>query len=154
MTVKGQVATEYLIVLAIVVIISLIVVGVLRSFLELKPGIESVKSKIEWSSKDITLDAYTVYSNGTAVLMLSNNLNYPVRITSVGVGKDPVPLPSPVYIDSGMEETVVVPPSATVSGLAGDKYSLDVTIKYTHAKVEAIRGTVRGKVYGVYEGPS
>ena len=103
---KGQVATEYLIILAIVVIISLIVVGVLRSFIELRPGFETVKSKIEWASQDIVLTAHTVYSNGTAVLLLSNNINYPVSITEVGVGKTPVRLREEVLINPGQEETV------------------------------------------------
>jgi len=148
---RGQVATEYLIILGIVIVISLIVVGVLRSFIELRPGIETATSKIEWASQDVVLTAHTVYSSGTAVLILMNNLDYPIQITQVGVGKTPVSLASNVRIESGRQATIQVPSAGVASGVPDESYTLTVTIKYEHAEESAIKGTVKGTIYGLYE---
>ena len=148
---RGQVATEYLIILAVVVIISLIVVGVLRSFTTVRTGFEVAKAKIEWSSQPVSLVAATLYANGSGVMLITNNEQYPIKITSVGMGKAPVAQLNPITVYTGSSEFVWLAPDSFVPGAADTEYNLDVEIKYAHASEPALISTASGKISGVYE---
>ena len=146
---KGQAATEYIIILSIVVIIALIIVGLLRGVLELRTGFQTAKSRIEWASSDVVLIAHTIYSNGTITMIVVNNINYPIRISGLGLDEQPISYPGPTLYP-GQESTINFY-SNKAKGDPGDSYTHELYIRYTHAQEPSIRNTVNGMIYGVIE---
>lgn len=78
---KGQASTEYLIILAVVVIVALAVVGVLGGFPTVSKGISEKDSAAYWQSADIGIVRYFSNSTGTYAI-IRNNKNFAVTITS------------------------------------------------------------------------
>lgn len=83
---KGQGATEYLIILAVVIIIALIVVGVLGGI----PGIGKSSSKqasqAYWGSTDIAIpDYYVSAATDVFTMNLRNNLDTSIRVQNVSI---------------------------------------------------------------------
>ena len=81
-TSKAQTATEYLIILAVVIIIALIVVGVLGGIPGIGGSSKGQTSTAYWASQTIGV-SYSFAQRGNDVLVLTNNMNNPVRIDSV-----------------------------------------------------------------------
>jgi hypothetical protein len=128
LTKRGQAATEYLIILAVVVIIALIVVGVLGGFQGLSGGINRQQSEAYWSSiADVGVLPNYKISPAIAELTIKNNRPFAIKISSVLI--DGVGAMSPVGI--------TVPPGLTtnvnVSGhscIIQEQYTYNVQIIY------------------------
>jgi hypothetical protein len=85
---RAQASTEYLIILAVVVIVALAVVGVLGGFPTVSKGISEKDSATYWQSSDIAIVRYYANSTGTYAI-LRNNKNFAISITSsTGLGDD------------------------------------------------------------------
>ncbi|NYZ78716.1 hypothetical protein H0N99_01060 [Candidatus Micrarchaeota archaeon] len=86
---RGQAAIEYLIILAVVVIIALIVIGVIGGFPGMTRGISERDSAAYWASADVGVTRYFV-SNGTqpygSLLVVRNNRLFAVNITNITLG--------------------------------------------------------------------
>lgn len=150
MKAKGQVATEYLIILAIAVIVSLIAIGVVRSMIGLKAGFHPALSKIEWTAKEVVLENVVIYENGTAAVKLLNNADYPIIVTKIGIGVPPKKQEE-TLIQPGHQKTIVLQPGSAVVGKAGEPYTLDVEIVYHDADDPILQSSVKGTVSGVYQ---
>src|SRR5271157_1161006 len=82
---RAQAAIEYLIILAVVVIIALIVIGVIGGFLSMTRGVTERDSAAYWSGADIGITRYFL-SNGTptgSMFVVRNNRMFAVNITNV-----------------------------------------------------------------------
>jgi hypothetical protein len=81
---RGQAAIEYLIILAVVVIIALIVIGVIGGFPGMTRGISERDSAAYWASADIGITRYYL-SNGTTAsqLVLRNNRLFAVNVSTI-----------------------------------------------------------------------
>ncbi|MFH0961964.1 MAG: hypothetical protein V1820_04740 [archaeon] len=77
----AQASTEYLIILAVVVIVALAVVGVLGGFPTVSKGISEKDSATYWQSADIGIVRYFSNSTGTYGIV-RNNKNFAISITS------------------------------------------------------------------------
>jgi len=146
---KGQAATEYIIILSIVVIIALVVVGLLRGVLTMVPGIQPQISKIECFQQEIVIVTSTVYSNGTSVLMVSNNIDYTAKIIGVGADEEASLIPGPT-ISPGQQAVF----SFYSPNLVADPdvyYTHEIFIRYTPAQEPSIRKTASCKIYGLVE---
>ena len=148
---KAQVATEYLIILAIVVVISLIAVGVVRSMIGVRQGFYPALSKIEWSSKEVVLANLVIYENGTAAVKLINNANYPIIVTHVGVGTLAKEQEHVKILPAQTKTILLSQGSASITGSKGDTYILEVEIVYHDADDEILQSSVKGSVTGVYQ---
>jgi len=148
---KGQVATEYLIILAIVVIISLIAVGVMRSMVGFKSDFSAATSKIEWTSKEVVLLQSSLNAQGTDVIKVQNNANYPIIISEVGIGKEAIPLTGSMTIYPGSEQVIELSENAVVKGEIGNDYTLEVNIVYHDAEDSRLQSSISGMIYGVYQ---
>lgn len=149
---RGQAATEYLIILSVVVIIALIVVGVLRGFASSSSGdIENTRQKLEWQSKDVVLEAYTIYANGHGVFLVQNRLDYPIKIIQVSLGQSTSGIEKEDIIAPGSKYTLEVPAGAIKTGEPRASYTFDMEIKYSHAQYPEIVNTVQGTLSGSYE---
>lgn len=82
---RAQAAVEYLMILAVVIIIALVVVGVLGGFPTLTSGISEKESAAYWVTGDIGIARYMMNSSGTH-MVLRNNKNFAVTVTGVAVG--------------------------------------------------------------------
>jgi hypothetical protein len=79
---KGQAAVEYLIILAVVIIIALVVVGVLGGFPSLTRGVSERESAAYWLEADVGLARYIANSSGVYAI-LRNNRNFNARFWNV-----------------------------------------------------------------------
>jgi hypothetical protein len=78
---NAQASTEYLVILAVVVIVALAVVGVLGGFPTVSKGISERDSATYWQSSDIGLVRYYSDTSGTWAIV-RNNKNFAIALTS------------------------------------------------------------------------
>ena len=124
---KAQAATEYLIILAVVVIIALIVVGVIGGFPGMTRGVSERDSASYWATADVGIVRY--YVNGSlAQMVIRNNKIFTVNLTNItfdGVGD--ALAPTSLLISPGT--SVQVNRTATC-GAAGTTFSKNIVIIY------------------------
>lgn len=82
---NAQGATEYLIVLAIVIIIALIVVGVMGGIPGIGGGASGRGNAAFWSSQDVAFTSYAVSASGTDTVVLKNNLRNQITVNDLVV---------------------------------------------------------------------
>ena len=82
----GQGTIEYLVIMAIIIVIGLLFVGVTSSFLNTGSGISGSINKLKISSGVISVSDLVVDGDGDAVIGLTNNSGETLVITSVLVG--------------------------------------------------------------------
>jgi len=80
---RGQGTTEYLIILAIVIVIALVVVGVLGGFPSIGTGISQGQSKAYWGSVQPLSLIDWVVSTTTGSLVLQNNTSGTITMVRV-----------------------------------------------------------------------
>lgn len=130
---RAQTATEYMIILAIVIIIALIVAAVLGQFPTMGGASRARASTIFWQSTDIGIVAYSIAEDGDnddITLRLRNNRKDTMVITTI------------LFDDTTIvDEEYVIAPGEVVtifSGIdtgsfcnrPGDMYTVEVTIDY------------------------
>jgi len=131
---KGQLSTEYLVILAVVVIVALIVVTVLGGFIDIGGGAATQASKAYWRGSDLGLLNWQVVASGTSTFVVRNNQDYTVKITQMSVGGDNL-----LAGTTSSYVTIVAGKSATLTGTlpspctAGQSYSLPVVFTYNDA---------------------
>jgi len=78
---RAQAAVEYLIILAVVIIIALVVVGVLGGFPSLTRGVNEKESALYWQGAEIAIQRFfIVYDANKSTFTLRNNKNFDVRL--------------------------------------------------------------------------
>ena len=82
---KSQTATEYLIILAIVLVIALIVVGVLGGIPSIGGGMSKTATNMYLLTADIGIEKWAIDATGTTVI-IRNNLDKPVEINTITLG--------------------------------------------------------------------
>ena len=85
---KAQTATEYMIILAIVIIIALIVVGVLGQIPGIGVNAKSKSSAAYWQTSPIALTSWSLDVGGDLVLNIKNNMAESITITSVYISSN------------------------------------------------------------------
>jgi len=134
---KAQTATEYLIILAVVIVIALVVASLLGGFPGIGGNIGTNTNKGYWITTDVTIPKFSVGSTGTATLVLQNNLAETITITSIetcttkdcgtvtGVnGADEI-------LSTGDETTYTVSDVNVSAVSPGDRISFYVRMNYT-----------------------
>ncbi len=128
---KAQGATEYLIVLAIVIIIALIVIGVMGGIPGIGGGAKSRASQSFWSTSDVAFVSYAI--DGTNVILNTRN-NFRDTITIQNVSLDGTDLAVSQTMKAGQTKKLT---STAVTCTAGDAFSYDVSILYTNEETGA-----------------
>ena len=131
---KAQTATEYLIILAVVIIIALIVVGVMGGIPGIGGGAKGRASQAYWSTADIAFPSFSVDTTNGATLNVRNNLVNTIQITDFDLGSDLDPITGwepdlPITLTSGQSQQIVA--ASVVCANAGDSFSYTVGITYT-----------------------
>ena len=80
---KGQTATEYLIILAVVIVISLVVVGVLGGIPGIGASAAARSSAAYWKAQDVAINDYAVSASGADTIIVKNNLRNTIAINDV-----------------------------------------------------------------------
>lgn len=125
---RGQAATEYLIILAVVVIIALIVVGVLGGFQGLSGGITRQQSEAYWSSiaEVGVLPNYKI-SPAIAEMTVKNNRPFTIKVSNVLIDNNGLISPKDLTIPPGLTGNI------NVSGhtcIIGEQYAYNIRIIY------------------------
>jgi len=123
---KAQGATEYLIILAVVIIIALIVVGVMGGIPGIGGGSKSSALDAYWATLDVAIDSAAL-AGTTATLNLRNNQRNAITVDSVMLGSNSA---SPALtLNSGQTGSVSLTLASACA--AGTSYSYNVSIGYT-----------------------
>ena len=126
---RGQAATEYLIILAVVVIIALIVVGVLGGFQGLSGGITKQQSEAYWSSiADVGVLPNYKISPAIAELTLKNNRPFAIRVNNILIDNAGTISPAGLTIPPGLTGNVNV---SGQSCIIGEQFSYNLQVIYS-----------------------
>ena len=127
---KGQVATEYMILLAIVLVISLSVVGTFLNFSTITQSFGSRTLTDFWKSADIAITAHTLYSNETAVFIIRNNKGYSIILDKIAIEGADYEVGTAIY--PGRAETITL--DNVPAGSKDSYYSHKISFKYKDAE--------------------
>src|SRR3989344_1563837 len=85
---KGQTATEYLIILAVVIVISLVVVGVLGGIPGIGASAAARSSAAYWKTQDVAITDYAVSASGadTIIDAVVNSIDLESSSSTLGPG--------------------------------------------------------------------
>lgn len=125
---KGQGTTEYLIILAVVIVIALVVVGVMGWIPGLGTGLSESQSKAYWqSTSPFAITTYQVTGGATPILVLRNNTSQNLSVTTIKIGNTTVTA-ADANFTGGQEKSLTAAGSITCT--SGNPYSYDVDINY------------------------
>ena len=135
---KGQVSTEYLVILAIVLVVALIVVYLVGGFAGIGTGTVETASKNYWAGAS-PFSIKTVKVAGTAMdIQLQNNDLERLTITDITIDNSSV-FSTATQFDSG-ESKVISATAPSDCGAAGEVFTYnDVIITYTKGEVTGLK---------------
>ncbi|MBS3165023.1 hypothetical protein J4439_06340 [Candidatus Woesearchaeota archaeon] len=130
---RAQASAEYLIILAVVIILALIVVGVLGGFPQMGSSSRQRAGAAYWQQADIAIVEYSFGEDtSSAYAKLRSNLPNPVNLDVVQIGGTTF-FSGPVVLNPG--ETYVIDSSNMFAGVtcpvAGNAYAFDVYMEYS-----------------------
>jgi len=136
---RGQGTTEYLIILAVIIVIALVVVGVMGWFPGLGTGITEQQSRAYWqSASPLAIRDWKITGTDTeATFTVQNMTTDSIGVTEISVGGTTIVVDPDVNITAGA--------SANISGttgiacISGSPYQYDVIISYD------VSGGIHGK---------
>ena len=133
MTKKAQGATEYIIIVGIVIVIALIVVVALGGIPGIGKGATGRASASYWATADVAITDYAVSASGSDTIIVKNNLRNTIVLNNVVVNS----------VDLESSTTTLAPGgSTTYTGAvadctAGQSFSYDASIYYQDSKTSA-----------------
>ncbi len=128
-TSRAQTATEYLIILAVVIVIALIVVGILGGIPGTGTGTATKVNAAYWGTTEIALDNWAINSTGGVVIVVKNNNEYAVELFSLKINGEEI-LANNVTLGISSKETINGALSA--GGPADTSYAYDLSISYVN----------------------
>lgn len=129
---RGQAAIEYLIILAVVVIIALIVIGVIGGFPGMTRGVSERDSAAYWSSADVGVTRYFLSATAAnSMLVIRNNKLFAINVTSISLGGNSV-FVTVTPLAPGSSTNISIN-TTNASCTAGNSYSWITVINYKDA---------------------
>jgi len=134
----GQAAVEYLIILAVVIIIALVVVGVLGGFPTLATGVTEKDSLAYWQTADIGIEKPLLRSYGAGSLTIRNNKPFSVTFVNMTYANATNVMNATSKTLSPGQTSTVVAQNGTYNNACGlaavqDSYAVEITIFYSDA---------------------
>lgn len=131
---KAQTATEYMIILAVVIVIALIAVSVLGGIPSIGGTAKIRASSSYWESADIGIVANSFGTvGGDDILILRNNIDTQITLTGISIDGTIV-YSTPTIISPGGQKTITI--NKACGGAIGDHYSFEMAFNYTDAKTD------------------
>jgi len=125
---KAQGATEYLIILAVVIIVALIVVGAMGLIPGIGSGAKQKASSAFWQTSDVAIPSYALSAAGGNITMdVRNNQKDSMSSLTLSVGGTSATCDR-TSLAAGQTTTCVVTKSCAA---AGNSFSYPVSIGYT-----------------------
>ncbi len=138
---KGQGATEYLIILAVIIVIALVVVGVMGWMPGVGTGITAAQSRAYWEGTyPFAIVDWKVTSTGAtdAEFAIQNMTSKKITLQDINTSSGDFNTGSAnLEFTAGETKTVVALTGFTCS--AGQPYSLDVNINYDTQKISGLK---------------
>jgi len=136
---KAQASTEYLVILAVVIVVAVVVVGIMTNFIPLGGQTSDKANKIYWQNAEIGLLDWLMSSDGQDSLVVRNNGQYDIYIQNITVDT----------ASSSVNETLAVGQQKTVrsdwvSCNKGSPYSYSVSFLYDNAEFNLTGKTFAG----------
>ena len=128
---KGQASIEYLVILAVVIIVALVVVAVLGGFIDIGRGSSVQAAKTYWRGAEIGIMDWKV-SGTTATLVIRNNQDYKIKITNATLNGAGAATYGGATIQAG--GTATLSASGLPSCAAGTPYSYTVIFYYNNTE--------------------
>lgn len=132
----GQTATEYLVILAVVIVIALIVVSIMGGIPGIGKNGQDKTNQIFWQTADIAFDSYANSNTTGMKINMKNNLNEGITINAFALNGINILATQP-YIDTGNTLALTLNPAAVPGCVKGQSYSYNVQINYTTASNHA-----------------
>ncbi len=132
MKLRAQAAVEYLMILAVVIIIALVVVGVLGGFPSLTAGISEKESAAYWTTADVGIVRNVISATAAtkAKFVLRNNKNFAIEVTSVKVGSNTADALTGQTLQPGETTDALVDVGTVDCGNQGDSYTYNIVVTY------------------------
>ena len=159
---KGQGATEYLVLFAVVLVIVLVVVALLGFFPGMGTGVTDSSSASYWSStRPLSITTWSSVHSGTSTnftLAMKNVGSGPILITGVVVGTSPTLSTSDIIVNSaGLSTTLQIGDTSSISTAnftktllcgstytSGTRYTAYLSLNYTDLNSGAANLTFSG----------
>jgi hypothetical protein len=122
---KSQTATEYLIILAMVIVVGLIVVGVLGGIPSIGGSVSKNSAQAILTTQDVAIENWAIDATG-ATFIIRNNLQSTVRIDSMIV--EGMEYNSSTLLKAGQSKKIT---TSSIYSKFGTKYSMNLAITYT-----------------------
>ncbi len=126
---RAQASIEYLVILGVVMIIASVVVMLLGGFISFGRSAAGNPSKLYWKTAEIGILDWLMKSNADDVLVVRNNQEYEIRISSISIGG--IERPLNLTLVPGETGTVIRP---WVSCDSGSSYAYRVVITYDNTE--------------------
>lgn len=125
----AQTATEYLVILAVVIVIALIIVSIMGGIPGIGKNGQDKAEQVFWKTADIAISSYSNTNSSGMDIRMTNGLREGIWIDSFALNGVNILSGTPKYIDVG--QTVQLPLTGAPSCRAGESFSYNVEINYT-----------------------
>jgi len=128
---KAQASTEYLVILAVVIVVAVVVAGLMGNFISFGGQTSDRQSKLSWENAEIGLLDWVMSSDGQDVLVVRNNIGYDIFINNITV--EGVSQSVNTSVSVGEKRTIK---SDWASCEQDSSYSYSVSFDYTNVEFE------------------
>jgi uncharacterized protein (UPF0333 family) len=129
MNTKAQASTEYLVILAVVVVVALVVVSLMGEYLGLSGETSDTKSKTYWARAQVGILDWLMDSDGDDTIVIKNNQQYDIYVRNVTIGDTMRGVNA--TLTTGAQKTIK---TDWVDCDSGSPYSYAVTFVYDNAE--------------------
>lgn len=143
---KGQGATEYLVILGVVLIVALVVIGLLGWFPGLGGATQEQQSAAYWQgTTPFAVKAFKL--SGTSVSMtLQNQLSEQLTLTEIFLTNDDLGVADTVF--QGGEQKTITGTLGATCGSSGARFNYTMVLQYNQAGITGINQTGAKELIG------
>lgn len=138
---RGQGSTEYLVLLAVALIVALVAIALLGWFPGVSGDTRESQSRSYWNgAQPFAIMEYKSDSNtGNLTLSIRNQRSEKLTITGITIDGTAVTLPSNISVKGGEEKVIQFAlPTASQCDTPGDMFEYDLTITYSTKDITGI----------------
>lgn len=146
---KSQTATEYIIILSVIILIAVVTAQNLGAFSGIGSEISTKKSDAKLMVGELAISRHVVGNDSSKVVIQNNNFQT-IKITNISIGGtecETTQLPKTLSVGSSYKVSCT-----NINGTTGERYDLDTKITYenldTSSTYEKSLGTMSGRVSG------
>jgi len=133
---KGQASVEYLVILAVVLIIALVVVAALGGFIDIGRQAGPQASRTYWRTAEIGLLDWVMSSTAnSSSVVVKNNLDYRINVSQINIGGSDASNLTAFQLAPGETETVSSQDWGVCTA-SGTSFSAEVIISYDNLEYD------------------